>query len=151
MRRLALLVAATAAVVVLAVTLRSQHEQATSRPSTVPEPTGSSTTTGPTKPTKTPKPTPHYRSGTATGNTAHTDYGDVRVRVTVEQHRIVHVEALELPHGNPTDLQLSRPAATTLERWVVRAQSADVDTVSGATYTSTGYLKSLQSALDQLA
>jgi uncharacterized protein with FMN-binding domain len=146
MRRLALLLAATAVLVVLAVTFRSHDRPTASRPSVVPEPTGSTTT----NPTSTPNPTPHYRSGSATGRTAHTDYGDVRVRVTVEHHRIVHVAALELPHGNPTDLQLSRPAARTLERWVVRAQSVDVDTVSGATYTSQGYLTSLQSALDQL-
>jgi uncharacterized protein with FMN-binding domain len=49
------------------------------------------------------------------------------------------------------DLQVSRPAVRTLERRVVQAQSSDVDTVSGATYTSIGYLTSLQSALDQLA
>src|SRR5436190_7683710 len=150
MRRLALLVAATAVVVVLAVTLRSHDKQAEPGPSAGPGPTRSTATTEPTTPTATPKP-PHYRSGSATGKAAHTDYGDVRVRVTIERHRIVHVEALDLPDGNPMDLQLSRPAAKTLERWVIQAQSADVDTVSGATYTSNGYLKSLQSALDQLA
>jgi uncharacterized protein with FMN-binding domain len=142
--------AATVALVVLSVTLRSQDKPPDPRPSAVPLPTRSTTTTEPTTPTAPPR-SPHYRPGTATGNTAHTDYGDVRVRVTVQRHRIVHVDALELPHGNPMDLQLSRPAARTLERWVIRAQSAHVDTVSGATYTSTGYLKSLQSALDQLA
>jgi uncharacterized protein with FMN-binding domain len=153
MRRLALLVAGTAAVVVVAVTLRSHDKPETSRPSAVPPPTGPTTVTGPTEPTgPTSSPNPvHYRAGTVTGDRAHTDYGDVRVRVTVARHRIVRVEAVELPHGNPMDLQVSRPAVRTLERRVVQAQSSDVDTVSGATYTSIGYLTSLQSALDQLA
>jgi uncharacterized protein with FMN-binding domain len=142
MRRLALLLAATAVVVALAVTLRPHDKPAASAP---PAPPPKRST-----PSGTTEPTPPYRSGTATGKAAHTDYGDVRVKVTVSHHRIVQVEALELPHGNPVDLQLSKPAARTLERWVVKAQSTDVDTVSGATYTSTGYLISLQSALDQL-
>lgn len=147
MRRIALLLAVTAVVVVLAVTLRSQdgiRSTAHPQPLRSPEPTQASERTG------TPEPTTRYRSGIATGRSAHTDYGDVQVRVTVVRNRIVRVEALELPDGNPMDLQLSRPAARTLARWVIDRQSADVDTVSGATYTSTGYLASLQSALDQL-
>jgi uncharacterized protein with FMN-binding domain len=143
MRRLALLIAATAAVVALVVTLRPHDRPAASRPPVL-SPSGSATASATTE------PLPRYRSGTATGKSARTDYGNVQVRVTVADHRIVKVEALELPHGNPTDVQLSKPAARTLERWVVHAQSADVDTVSGATYTSTGYLTSLQSALDHL-
>lgn len=142
MRRLALLLAATAAAVTLIVTLRPHDKPATSRPAALsPAPTATATT----------QPPPVYRSGTVTGDAARTDYGVVRVRVTVARHEIVNVEAIELPHGNPTDLRLSQPAARTLERWVLHAQSADVDTVSGATYTSIGYLKSLQSALDRLA
>ena len=143
MRRLALLLASTAAVVTAAVTLR-HHDKPVAAPPRLPTSAGTST------PSATTEPALRYRSGTVTGTPAHTDFGDVQVRVTVAHHRIVEIDPLELPHGNPTDLQLSRPAARTLERWVVQAQSADVDTVSGATYTSTGYLRSLQSALDRL-
>jgi uncharacterized protein with FMN-binding domain len=82
---------------------------------------------------------------------AHTDYGGVQVRVTVSHGRIINVTALQLPHGNQMDVQLSEPAARMLEREVISAQSAQVDMVSGATYTSQGYLRSLQSALDRLS
>ena len=81
----------------------------------------------------------------------HTDYGYVRVRVTTAHGRIVRVVALELPHMNPVDVQLSEPAARALALEVLRTQRADVDAVSGATYTSEGYLRSLQSALDRLS
>jgi uncharacterized protein with FMN-binding domain len=82
---------------------------------------------------------------------AHTVYGGVQVRVSVSRGRIVSVTAVLLPHGNQMDLRLSRPASRALEREVIAAQSAQVDMVSGATYTSRGYLRSLQSALDQLS
>jgi uncharacterized protein with FMN-binding domain len=95
--------------------------------------------------------TPHvYHSGTATGLVAHTMWGGVQVRVTVARGRIVNVAAVRLPRGNQMDVRLSKPAARTLEREVISAQSAQVDMVSGATYTCQGYLRSLQSALDQL-
>ncbi|MGN6790837.1 MAG: FMN-binding protein [Streptosporangiaceae bacterium] len=86
-----------------------------------------------------------------TGPVAHTDYGGVQVRVSVSRGRIVSVTAVTLPHGNQMDLRLSKPAARTLERQVIDSQSAEVDMVSGATYTSRGYLRSLQSALDRLS
>jgi uncharacterized protein with FMN-binding domain len=144
MRYLALLLVATAAVVALVITVRP-HDKAARRPPAAIASTAalssSATSTTPARPV--------YRSGTATG-AAHTDFGDVRVRVTVARGRIVHVVAVELPHGNEMDVQLSKPAATTLAGEVLQAQSADVDVVSGATYTSAGYLNSLQAALDQL-
>jgi uncharacterized protein with FMN-binding domain len=144
MRYLALMLVATAAVVALVVTVRP-HDRAARRP---PAAIASTAALSPSPTTTTPA-RPAYQSGTATG-AAHTDFGDVRVRVTVARGRIVHVVAVELPHGNAMDVQLSKPAATTLAREVLQAQSADVDVVSGATYTSTGYLNSLQAALDQL-
>ncbi len=144
MRYLALLLVATAAVVALVIAVRP-HDKAVRRPPAAIASTAavspSGTTTSPARPI--------YRSGTATA-AEHTDFGDVRVRVTVAGGRIVHAVAVELPHGNEMDVQLSKPAAKTLEREVLQAQSADVDAVSGATYTSAGYLNSLQAALDQL-
>jgi uncharacterized protein with FMN-binding domain len=146
MKRLALLLAATAAVIILVVILRPQDKPLQRRPAAIAS-TGAS---APNEPAASPAPRV-YRPGSAVGVLAHTDYGDVRVRVVVARGRIVRVDALELPHGNPMDTELSRPAARALERAVLDAQSADVDVVSGATYTSTGYLKSLQAALDRLS
>jgi uncharacterized protein with FMN-binding domain len=143
MRRLVLLLVATGAVVALLVTVRTTDKSPQRPPAAISSPGIPSA-----PPTSTPPPV--YRAGTATG-AAHTDYGDVRVRVTVAKGRIVRVVAVELPHGNATDVQLSKPAARTLARQVLQAQTVDVDIVTGATYTSTGYLTSLQAALDQLS
>jgi uncharacterized protein with FMN-binding domain len=145
MRRLALLLVATAAVIALVVSVRSHDKPPPRPPAAIGSTTGSSPSATTTTPTR-----PVYRSGTATG-AAHTDFGDVRVRVTVTGGRIVRIDAVELPHGNPMDLELSKPAARTLEREILRAQSTDLDAVSGATYTSAGYLKSVQAALDRLS
>jgi uncharacterized protein with FMN-binding domain len=146
MRRLALLVVATAAVIALVVTVRPHHKTVEHRPAAIDSTTTRVTSTG----THAPTPSPRYRSGTATA-LAHTDFGDVQVRVTVASGRIAHATAVEIPHGNPMDVELSRPAVRTLEQEVLRTQRTDVDVVSGATYTSTGYLTSLQAALDRLS
>jgi uncharacterized protein with FMN-binding domain len=74
----------------------------------------------------------------------------VQVRVTTVDRRITNLAAVQLPDAAPLDRQLSEPAAAALRRQVLAAQSADVDSVSGATYTSTGYLQSLESALHKL-
>jgi major membrane immunogen (membrane-anchored lipoprotein) len=84
------------------------------------------------------------------GRVVHTDYGPVQVRVTAVDQRLADIVAVQLPHASPLDRQLSKPAADTLRRQVLAAQSVDVDSVSGATYTSAGYLQSLESALRKL-
>jgi uncharacterized protein with FMN-binding domain len=74
----------------------------------------------------------------------------VQVRVTTRGGRIVDVVPVRLPHEVEMDVVLSRTAVRQLTPAVLDAQSAAVDVVSGATYTSRGYLQSLQSALDGL-
>ncbi|MEU7379442.1 FMN-binding protein [Streptomyces sp. NPDC042207] len=85
---------------------------------------------------------------TVTGDTAQTDYGPVQVRITVSDGRITKAEAVQAPQGGVSG-QKSELAVPKLNQEAVAAQSADIDTVSGATYTSGGYKKSLQSALDK--
>ncbi|WP_075731086.1 FMN-binding protein [Streptomyces acidiscabies] len=95
-------------------------------------------------------PLPSTATGTATGAPAPTRYGPVQVRVTVSAGRITGVTVLAHPDGNPRDEQINAYAVPRLTRETLTAQSARVDTVSGATYTSGGYRRSLQSALDSL-
>ena len=59
------------------------------------------------------------------------------------------VTALQLPDGDPRSSQISQYAEPYLRQSVLQAQSAAIDMVSGATYTSQAYAQSLQSALDQ--
>ncbi|MFI9820238.1 FMN-binding protein [Streptomyces sp. NPDC052013] len=86
--------------------------------------------------------------GTVTGDAAQTQYGAVQVRLTVSGGKITKAEAVQAPKGGQSD-QITSNAVPKLNQAAVAAQSADIDAVSGATYTSTGYKKSLQSALDK--
>jgi uncharacterized protein with FMN-binding domain len=88
------------------------------------------------------------RAGTFTGPVVTTRYGDVEVRVTVAGGRVVDVAAVELPFDRRRSASISDRAAPILRREALAAQGADIDTVSGATYTSEGYARSLQAALD---
>jgi uncharacterized protein with FMN-binding domain len=86
---------------------------------------------------------------TVDGDTVQTVYGPVQLRVTLKGGHIAAVKALRLPDGNPRDQQIDDFAVPQLTQEVIAADSASVHAVSGATYTSEGYLTSLQSALDR--
>lgn len=77
------------------------------------------------------------------GSTVNTDKGPVQVQVTFAGDRITAVKMLQQPNHPQTTAAVPQLVAETLE-----AQSADVDTVSGATITSDGYKESLQAAID---
>jgi len=87
---------------------------------------------------------------TATGDAVDTQYGAAQVRVSVRDGKIVKLEALELPGGEPRSVENSSSAAPFLEQEVLAGQSAAIDAVSGATFTSASYAQSVQSALDKL-
>ncbi len=82
------------------------------------------------------------------GNVANTAYGPVQVELVVKATKIVNVNVLEQPASTERDLQVGQFAFPKLISETLAAQSARIDAVSGATYTSGGYIKSLQSALD---
>ncbi|WP_328870113.1 FMN-binding protein [Streptomyces sp. NBC_00287] len=85
---------------------------------------------------------------TVTGETVKTQYGPVQVRITVDGGKITAAEAVQAPSGGQST-QINGNAVPKLNAAAVAAGSADIDAVSGATYTSNGYKQSLQSALDQ--
>jgi uncharacterized protein with FMN-binding domain len=87
-------------------------------------------------------------STTVTGPQIVLAHGIVQVRVTITDGRITDVTALQLPHDNPDSWNTSNRAAPILRSEVLAMQSANVNVVSGATYTSRGYARSLQAALD---
>ncbi|CAL9633708.1 FMN-binding protein [Streptomyces sp. NPDC057375] len=89
-------------------------------------------------------------AGTVTGDAASTQYGPVQVRLTVSDGKITRAEAVQAPKGGQSD-RITADAVPKLNQAAVAAGSADIDAVSGATYTSAGYVKSLQSALDKAA
>ncbi|MCZ4612347.1 FMN-binding protein [Streptomyces sp. Lzd4kr] len=84
-----------------------------------------------------------------TGSTVETKYGPVQVRISVTGNRITEASAVRFPDETARSRDINSTAVPKLNQETLQAQSADVDTVSGATYTSTGYRQSLQSALDR--
>jgi uncharacterized protein with FMN-binding domain len=85
-----------------------------------------------------------------TGADVPNQFGDVQVQLTTSGGRITRVSALRLPSSDGRSQEISSFAGPELAQQALAAQSAQIDGVSGATYTSESYRSSLQSALDQL-
>lgn len=131
----------------------------TSTGSTSSEATSGSTSTGSTDsssaaalaPSATPSASAKQSTGTTTTTGAlETDrYGDTQVKVTIKDGKITEVTVLAYNSDDPRSAQISEAAIPTLRQEVLSTQTAAVDTVSGATYTSNAYAASLQAALDE--
>lgn len=108
-------------------------------------------------PAAAPKATPARRPPagrgavrTALGAEEQFNYGVLDVQVTVRGTRITDVSVPTLQVAEPTSQQICEQAIPILRSEVLSAQSASIDAVSGATFTSEAYAQSLQAALDQL-
>jgi uncharacterized protein with FMN-binding domain len=102
-----------------------------------------------TPPTTDAASTTTTTSATYTGSRVNTRWGIVQVQITVKNGRITNSKAIEYPYNNRRDQEINNYALPILNADVVKAQSANIDAISGATVTSDGYLRSLQSAIDQ--
>ncbi len=103
-----------------------------------------------TAPAPVPRPTPTRTDppgAVVTGDSAFTEFGYVTVAITVSSGRITEVTAVEMPGDEPRSVSISERAAPILRQSALTAQSAEIDTVSGATWTSDAYRESLQSAI----
>lgn len=111
--------------------------------------TSSSTSTsgGSSAATATPS-TGSATAGTITGSMVQTRFGPVQVQITVSGGKVTNVQAVQLPSGGRSG-QISNYVEPMLASEALQAQSANIDIISGATYTSEAYARSLQSALDQ--
>jgi uncharacterized protein with FMN-binding domain len=88
-------------------------------------------------------------SRTITGAVASTQYGPMQVQVTLVGKKITQVNVLQRTDDGTESDQIDATAIPKLTSETLAAQSARIDAVSGASYTSSGYIQSLQSALDQ--
>ncbi len=79
---------------------------------------------------------------------AYNEFGPVQVEITIENGKLVDVQALQYPTEHRRSARISDMSLPILRSEAIAAQSASIDTVSGATYTSASYAESLQSALD---
>lgn len=128
-------------------TTSSQATAATPTTSATTSQTTSPVTTAAASPTSTSAAAP---SGSATGSAISTRYGDVQVRVTVKNGKITNVQPVQLTNADSRSVEISDSAAPLLNQEALSKQSANIDAISGATYTSAGYAQSLQSALNKL-
>jgi len=87
---------------------------------------------------------------TITGDTESTPYGNVQVSVSFSGKKITGITVLQVPDSNNYDQRVAQAVPSILEQEILSSQSATVNTVSGGTYTSDGYLQSVQSAIDKL-
>jgi uncharacterized protein with FMN-binding domain len=110
--------------------------------SPAPVPTGTSTGTK-TPPVTTPAGSP---SGTYAGNTAQTSWGPVQVQITVSGGQITSVKALQWPNGDQRSLSIAQQSIPYLIQQTLTTKSANVLGVTGASYTSDGWRRSLASA-----
>jgi uncharacterized protein with FMN-binding domain len=86
-----------------------------------------------------------------TGHVATTVYGPVQIQLIMRNSKIVKVAVLQQPMNTTNDIQIGDFAFPKLISETLTAQTAKIDAVSGASYTSVGYIRSLQSALDNRA
>jgi uncharacterized protein with FMN-binding domain len=150
-KRGAFALALTAAALVLLLNFQAPSDVATLEPATR---SGTTTTSGTSSGTDVgattssqATPAPVTGSGTVSGSTVNTRYGPVQVSVTIENGKLTAVTALQLPSGGRSG-EISNEVGPILSSQALSAQSANIDGVSGATFTSSAYAKSLQAALD---
>jgi uncharacterized protein with FMN-binding domain len=118
-------------------------------PAVGPSPRPAASPAAPPQPQPTPAPKKTAASTrTINGAPADTRYGPVQVQIKMSGTRIVSSTAIVYPTDSRRDQEINSQAIPQLNDETVQAQSANIDTVSGATYTSDGYRTSLQSALD---
>jgi len=165
MRRVILAIVATAIGLVFLLSFKTHTQAALGRPAAAlgtPAPGGGagkagtpSTSAGPAakKTDAAGSPTSVGPSGSAaktvTGEAIDTIYGPVQVKITVKDGKITAVTATQYPVDTPLDYQINSYAIPALNSETLQASSANIDAVSGATYTSQGYIGSLQNAVDQ--
>jgi uncharacterized protein with FMN-binding domain len=124
---------------------------ATASPTTTPTAATTATTTVATTAATAPATTVNssgLADGTYTGATSTNRWGPVQVQITVSGGSITDVVALQTPNDDGKSVAINSRAVPVLVSETLSAQSANVDTVSGATYTSNSYAASLQSAID---
>ena len=154
MRRVILAVAGTITGLVLLLGFKTAS--ATSRVSVpaaiAPGTSGSSSSSSSSSaaPSAAPSTSSATAAKTVTGTSVDTRWGPVQVKITAVNGKITSAQAVDYPQNNSRDQEINSVAIPQLQQETINASSANIDMVSGATYTSQGYIQSLQSALDKL-
>ena len=112
-------------------------------------PTPSPSPAGSGSPTPSPSAASGYKDGNYTGQDIQNQFGDTQVKVVITGGKITDVQAVQLPYDRQRSAEISQYAGPQLHDEVLQAQSAQIDLLGGATFTSDAYAQSVQSALDQ--
>jgi uncharacterized protein with FMN-binding domain len=158
MKRAALAIVSTVAVLVMLLSFKTHTATslatppaAVSTPSTSPSASATAKSSTSAKKKATSRATKEaVTTKTITGDSADTRYGPVQVQIIVTNGKITSASAVEYPQNDPRDQQINAYAIPVLNQEAVQAGSANIAHVSGATYTSDGYIQSLQSALNKV-
>lgn len=149
MRRALFAISSTVVGLVLLLSFKSQATSVTTPPAAIATPvpgaTGSSGAASPGGAAA----TTGSGTKTITGAAADTRWGPVQVQITVTKGAVTAVTAIVYPQNNQRDVEINQFAIPQLDQEATAAKSSNIDFVSGATFTSQGYVQSLQSALDQ--
>ena len=161
MRRVILAIAATAVGLVLLLSFKS-HSSSGGLASTITPPDQNGTAPSTADPstaagTGTTSPSGGSTSGgkgagtsqTVDGDSVQTAYGPIQVDITIKNGKITAVNVPVYPERTMRDVQINEFALPELVQETISADSANIDAVSGASYTSQGYISSLQSAIDR--
>jgi uncharacterized protein with FMN-binding domain len=152
MRRVFLAFLSTAAALVLVLSYKTHGSSSLATPPAAVSsaaPSTSTTTTTTTSSSAKTKAKTATTTTTVTGDSVETRYGPVQVQIKVTSGKVVSATAIDYPTNDPRDQQINSYAIPALNQEAVSAGSANIDMVSGATFTSDGYIQSLQSALDK--
>lgn len=114
-------------------------------PSSASSPVAAATPT----PTPTPSPTNRAANGSFTGADIPTRFGDVQVRIVVTAGRVTDVSAVQMPTDRARSAEITQYVTPVLRSEVIQAQSARIDVISGATFTSEAYAESVNDAMRQ--
>ena len=106
-------------------------------------------------PTAPPVPTPTaitvatgYKDGQYMGKVANAYYGNLQVKVVIQNGRIVDIQFVDYPHDRRRSQMINDQVMPWLHDEAISVQNAQVDVISGATLTSQAFIQSVQSALD---
>lgn len=161
MRRALIATGSTVAGVALLLGLKPHHSEVTGVSSSAPQSSapgtaggsssgssGSSGASGSSGSSGSSGGTSAKTGGTFKGDVIDTRYGPVQVEITTSGGKLKAVRVLQVPSENGRDREIAGFAVPQLTQEALKAGNAHIDAVSGATYTSEGYIQSLQSALD---
>lgn len=146
MKKAALGIAVLGVYVVYSLGIRHQQPRVP-KPASLAPSNGNSGTGG--TPSSGSSSTATYADGTYTGSVADAFYGNVQVSATISGGKLVDVKFLQYPDTHSTSVYINSQAMPYLKQEAIQAQSANVQIVSGATFTSQAFIQSLQNALNQ--